>query len=79
MIDRCHTEKVTIGSLLVAALYFSMAKLTKKEQLDFSFDVDVDLRARFSPSLDPYSIGLLIGMINLKNEITKDLKFWDFV
>ncbi|CAF0911896.1 unnamed protein product [Didymodactylos carnosus] len=91
LMDRCHEEKVTLGSVLLASTYFAIAELVKEKWLstpsatfsNFKFDVDVNLRHRYpaaadTPPLSRYeSVGLHVGMMNL-NDITVSLQtqFW---
>ncbi|ORY43497.1 hypothetical protein BCR33DRAFT_766668 [Rhizoclosmatium globosum] len=77
--NKCHVENVTVGSLLVAALHFAVARVVAKEtsggiQFPFKFvhDVDANLRRRLGGSVDlgDEHVGLLIGMMAIDVPLT---------
>jgi len=79
--SRCRERGVSVGSVLVAATYFAVAKLTYDSDEDFSFDFDMDvnLRDRFPGAPGSDHVGAFIGMMAFNLTVTPTTTFWGLV
>ncbi|CAF1309077.1 unnamed protein product [Adineta steineri] len=70
LLNKCRQEKVTIGTVL---LHDPASKFS-----NFKYDLDVNLRHRYSLPLDRYEhVGLHIAMMTLNDiSISLETKFW---
>jgi NRPS condensation-like uncharacterized protein len=80
---RSKEEGVTIGSIFLGCMYTQVSQLVMKQQnneeisITFPIDVDVDLRNFVEPKLALEHVGLLIGIMQIEANVTKETKFWD--
>jgi hypothetical protein len=82
LIKACKLHGVTVGSVLVAAAYFSVAKMymtSDQKQFFFDFDMDVNLRNRFDPALGNNDVCALIGMMAFSISVEASTTFWGLV
>jgi hypothetical protein len=80
--SRCRERGVSVGSVLVAATYFAVAKLTHNtsdEDFSFDFDMDVNLRNRFPGAPGSNHVGAFIGMMAFTLKVTPSTTFWGLV
>jgi hypothetical protein len=79
----CRSHGVTVGSVLVAAAYFSVANmymtLDDEHPFFFDFDMDVNLRNRFDPALGNDHVSALIGMMAFSISVEASTTFWGLV
>jgi hypothetical protein len=84
LLSKCREQKVTVGAILAAATYFTVAKQQHKpsDLADFCFnlDMDVNLRKRFPEPLGNDHVGAYIGMMAFASlKPTSETSFWEFV
>ncbi|CAF1322267.1 unnamed protein product [Adineta steineri] len=86
LLNKCRQEKVTIKIVMLTSIYFAIAEMVKDIWLNessskfsnFKYDLNVNLRHRYSLPLDRYEhVGLHIGMMTLNDiGITLKTKLW---
>jgi NRPS condensation-like uncharacterized protein len=82
LIKACRSHGVTVGSVLAAAAYFSVAKMymaLDENKFFFDFDMDVNLRNRFDPALGNDDVSALIGMMAFSISVDASTTFWGLV
>jgi hypothetical protein len=82
LIKSCRSRGVTVGSVLAAAAYFSVAKMymtSDEKEFCFDFDMDVNLRNRFDQPLGNDHVSALIGMMAFSISIEASTTFWGLV
>lgn len=78
LLRECRSSGLTIGAVLMATVTFALGKIRKSSDLDtFSFDVEVNLRDRFTNKLGTDHVGCLIGGFPMAPKPAPHETLWD--
>lgn len=87
--EACKSKGLTVGSAIIAALHFSIAKnfaakqkAQNKKGLEFPFyvhhDLDANLRIRTVPPIPQLTFGCFIGQFMLDVPLENQILFWEY-
>ena len=77
LLQVCRESNLTIGAVLMATMTFALSKIRKSTNLDkFTFDLEVNLRNRFSKKMGTEGVGCLIGSFPITPAPGADETLW---
>ncbi len=76
----CKERNITVGAALLAATWFSAAKLIYEAKgappAEMVMDLDVDLRSKVKPAVGDTNVGYYTGFAPMGGKVAPDTDFW---